>query len=331
MEDPLISVIIPVFNGEKHLKESVESVLSQTYQNWELIIINDGSTDNTEKVILNQTDKRIRYFFNETNMGIIYSLNRGLDEAKGEFIARLDADDIALPFRLEKQIKFLTGNKEYVLVGSYFHTIDAAGKYLQMVTFPDNDRDARSYLLLHNCFCHSSVMMRAAVIKELRYDPEYQICEDYDLWYRISGKGKISNIPIFAALYRLHDGNTSQKKKEIMFANVNRINQKILDTLKIEYSEKELEIHSSALCYNTGYFRNRTNLRLLEKWMYKLYSHIKLAEQFNTKIFYRILTEKWIVSVYNSGHYGKLIFNKLVLLHPSVYFSNLYKKIRKNI
>jgi glycosyltransferase involved in cell wall biosynthesis len=331
MEDSLISIILPVFNGEKYLNESIESVLSQTYQNWELIIINDGSTDNTEKLVLNYTDKRIRYLLNETNRGIIFSMNKGLDEAKGEFIARLDADDIALPFRLEKQVEYLIENKDYVLAGCYFHTIDSAGKYLKKVTFPANNLDAQSYLLLHNCFCHSAIMMRAGIAKELKYDPEFQVCEDYDLWYRISRKGKIINIPVFAALYRLHDSNISLKKKEIMFANVNKINKKILDGLDIEYSEKELEVHSNALCYNAGYFRNKTNLRLLENWMCKLYSYINKKGHFNALLCYRILTEKWLVLTYHSGNYGKMIFNKLFFMHPSVYIGNLYKKTLKNI
>jgi glycosyltransferase involved in cell wall biosynthesis len=331
MEDSLISIILPVFNGEKYLTDSIESVLSQTYQNWELIIINDGSTDNTEKLVLNYTDTRIRYLLNETNRGIIFSMNKGLEEAKGEFIARLDADDIALPLRLEKQIKFLAENKEYVLAGCYFHTIDSAGNYLKKVTFPDNDLDAQSYLLLHNCFCHSAVMMRAGIAKDLKYDPEFQVCEDYDLWYRISRRGKIINIPVFGTLYRMHDNNISKRKKDIMFANVNKINKKILDGLDIEYSEKELEVHSNALCYNTDYFRSAANLGLLENWISKLYSFIKKNGHFNALIFYRILTEKWIVSTYSSGNYGKMLFNKLLFLHPTVYFDNLYKKIRKNI
>jgi len=327
----LVSIVLPVYNGEKYLEQAIESVISQTYDNWELIIINDGSTDNSEKLVFNYTDNRIKYLLNETNRGIIYSMNRGLDEARGEFIARLDADDIALPFRLEKQVEFLKVNKEYVLCGSYFQTIDTSGKVLKNVKFPDNDLDAQSYLLLHNCFCHSAIMMRAGIAKELKYDPEYQVCEDYDLWYRISRKGKIINLPIFMSLYRLHSGNISLTKREIMFTNVNKINKKILMDLDIEYSEQELQVHSNALCYNAEYFRNPANLRVLENWVSKLYSFIKKNGRYNALLCYRILTEKWIVLAYNSGNYRKLVFNKLIFAHPSVYLGNLYRKTRKNI
>jgi glycosyltransferase involved in cell wall biosynthesis len=130
---PLVSIVIPVYNGEKYLADSLDSVLCQTYQNWELIIINDGSTDSTEQLILNYQDKRIKYLRNDDNKGIIFSLNRGLRESKGVYIARLDADDIALPFRIEKQVEFLSENPDYVMCGSYFQTIDSKGNLLKAI------------------------------------------------------------------------------------------------------------------------------------------------------------------------------------------------------
>src|SRR5712675_1471231 len=106
----LVSIVLPVYNGEKYLAESLDSVLAQTYQNWELVIINDGSTDATENLILNYQDKRIKYLLNDGNKGIIFSLNRGLQESNGIYIARLDADDIARPYRIEKQVEFMSEN-----------------------------------------------------------------------------------------------------------------------------------------------------------------------------------------------------------------------------
>ena len=116
---PLVSIVIPVYNGEKYLAECLDSVFAQTYSNWELVIINDGSSDGTENVILRYQDKRIKYLPNHTNKGIIFSLNRGLQESNGVYIARLDADDVALPSRIEKQVEFLTKNPEYVMCTSW--------------------------------------------------------------------------------------------------------------------------------------------------------------------------------------------------------------------
>ena len=131
---PLVSIVLPVYNGERYLAASLDSVLAQTYQNWELVIINDGSTDGTENLILNYPDKRIKYLPNDSNKGIIFSLNRGLQESKGVYIARLDADDIALPNRFEKQVEFLSENTDYALCGSYFQTIDSNGRLLKNVS-----------------------------------------------------------------------------------------------------------------------------------------------------------------------------------------------------
>ncbi len=327
----LVSVVLPVYNGEKYLAESLDSLLAQTYQNWELVIINDGSTDGTENLISKYQDKRIRYLPNDGNKGIIFSLNRGLRESNGVYIARLDADDIALPHRLEKQVGFLSENPDYALCGSYFQTIDSNGRFLKNVRFPANNRDAQSYLLLHNCFCHSAIMMRTSIAKELKYDEKFQVCEDYDLWYRISRTGKILNLPEFTTLYRVHDNNMSTRKSEIMFAHVNKINKRILDDLGIEYSKTELDAHSNALSYNAPFFKDPDKIQILENWMVKLYSYLKKTDHYNAFLCYKILTEKWIVVTYNTRSLKKMFFNKLMMIHPIVYLKNLVKKIKKNI
>jgi len=328
---PLVSIVLPVYNGEKYLKASLDSVLAQTYQNWELVIINDGSTDDTENLILDYQDKRIRYLPNESNKGIIISLNRGLQESNGVFIARLDADDIALPYRIEKQVEFLSDNPDYDLCGSYFQTIDSNGRLLKNVAFPANNRDAQSYLLLHNCFCHSAIMMRSNIAKELKYDEKFQVCEDYDLWYRISRRGKILNLPLFMTLYRVHDNNMSTRKSEIMFVHVNKINKRILDDLGIEYSKNELDMHSNALSYNASFFGDTDTIDDLEKWMVKLYSFLKKSGNYNAFLCYKILIEKWIVVTYNTRSYKKMFFNKLMAVHPTVYLNSLVRKIKKNV
>jgi uncharacterized protein YehS (DUF1456 family) len=174
-------------------------------------------------------------------------------------------------------------------------------------------------------------MMRAQIAKELKYDENFQICEDYDLWYRISRKGKILNLPVFATLYRVHDNNMSTRKSEIMFAHVNKINKRILDDLGIKYSEAELEAHSNALCYNASFFKNTGNINVLENWMVKLYQYLKKNDDYNAFICYKILVEKWIVITYNSRNLKKLLFNKLMRVYPGVYLNKLVRKFKKNI
>ena len=140
MNLPLVSVVMPVYNGEKYLKEAIDSVLSQSYQNIELVIVNDGSTDSGSQIVKKYTDPRIRFVENESNSGIVYSRNKGLESATGKYVATLDSDDIALPDRIEKQVLFLENNSEYGMCGTFFSTIDSAGMFVKKVHFPTGNQ-----------------------------------------------------------------------------------------------------------------------------------------------------------------------------------------------
>src|SRR4029078_1647315 len=157
----MVSVVMPVYNAEKYLREAIQSILTQNYSNLEMIIVNDGSTDNSKNIILSFEDPRLRYFENPENWGIVRTRNRALAEATGEYVAVLDSDDVALPDKLRFQVEFMENNPEFKLCGSYFKTIDANGHILKNVKFPSHDGDARSMLLVHNCFCHSTIVMRS--------------------------------------------------------------------------------------------------------------------------------------------------------------------------
>src|ERR1700682_983363 len=209
MNRPLVSVVMPVYNAEKYLQPAIESILNQSYSNQEIIIINDGSTDSSKNIILNFRDPRVRFFENPENWGIERTRNRGLEEAKGEYIAVLDSDDIAFPERIKIQVEFLEKNPEYGMCGSYFQIIDRNDKLVKKARFPTNDKDARSNLILHNCFCHSTVMMRSKLAKDLKYRAGFDVIEDYILWYMISQRAKIINLPVYTTSYRVHETNIS--------------------------------------------------------------------------------------------------------------------------
>lgn len=199
---PKISVILPVYNAEKYLREAIDSILKQTFTDFELLLINDGSTDGSEEIIKSYTDDRIIYIKNEQNRGLINSLNRGIDLAAGEYIARMDADDIALPERFEKQLKFLWERNDIAMLATTYYCIDAEGKPLpawptdrQTIT----PEQIRKVLPRDNCLAHPTVMARAEVFKKYRYHPELVLqyrfihnkkySEDYDLWLRIAADG----------------------------------------------------------------------------------------------------------------------------------------------
>ncbi|MGC8803914.1 MAG: glycosyltransferase, partial [Bacteroidales bacterium] len=206
-----VTVLMSVYNASPYLRESIESILSQTYPHFEFLIINDASTDNSSQIIKSYTDNRICLIENIHNLGLNESLNKGLRQARGQYIARMDADDIALPQRLERQVNFLENNPDYGLVGSYMQLLSSK----QLVKVPTSDEAIRTVMLFHNPFVHPSVMIRKAVLDRyhLWYDETLLAAEDEDLWFRIAQHCKVANLPEVLLLYRIHSQQVSIAKK----------------------------------------------------------------------------------------------------------------------
>ncbi|MHC4870713.1 MAG: glycosyltransferase [Planctomycetota bacterium] len=191
----LVSVILPVFNCEKYLADAVSSILKSSYDNLELIIINDGSTDSTENIINSFTDKRICYFKNDSNIGLVNSLNKGIGVSTGEYIARQDADDVSAVDRLETQVSFLDKNKDIGMVGTLYDKINENGEVIVTKNLPLSDIDIKKSLTKNNCFCHGSVIFRRSIIEKTGpYRDTAGPTEDYDLWLRFSEITRVSNI-----------------------------------------------------------------------------------------------------------------------------------------
>jgi glycosyltransferase involved in cell wall biosynthesis len=213
---PKVSVLIPVFNGQEFVGECIDSILSQTYENFELLVVNDGSTDLTEAIVLSRNDKRIRYLKNRRNLGIVKTLNKGLYLSEGKFVARMDADDISLPDRLEKQISYLVDNPDVDILG--------AGIILNEHESMDNHREVSSViknehhrvsLLRSNPLAHPTVVFNRESLlnNKLYYDRESQLAEDYKLW----ADSSINNLNIESLtdkllLYRVHEKQLSRQK-----------------------------------------------------------------------------------------------------------------------
>jgi len=195
LPDPKISVVMAVHNGGPYLEEAIRSIFQQTYQNYEFLIIDDASTDETTRILKNLDDFRVRVITNKENLGLTKSLNLGISEARGEYIARMDADDLSLPHRLEKQLEFLEKNPEHALVGTPYYQIDEAGNIKGLVRVLTDDCELRAGLLQQNWFGHGSVMMRkAAVIKAGGYDERFTYAQDYDLWLRLADDHRVANL-----------------------------------------------------------------------------------------------------------------------------------------
>jgi glycosyltransferase involved in cell wall biosynthesis len=221
MKQPLISVILPVYNGEKYLKAAIDSVLKQTFSNFEFIIINDGSKDNSEKICTSYSDSRIRYFSFE-NSGLAKTLNKGIGLAQGDYIARQDQDDISLPQRLELQMKFMEKNPDVILLGTSGIIINEFDEKIGEHKHPTHSSVLAFDLMFDNPFIHSSVIFRKKHKGVTFFYPESpDVFEDYGMWSEMSFHGKISNLEDPLILYRHHPGGMSKmdsiKRKKMLY------------------------------------------------------------------------------------------------------------------
>ncbi|WP_342436197.1 glycosyltransferase [Paenibacillus sp. FSL L8-0436] len=235
-----ISVIMPVYNNAMFLHEAVTTILLQTLNDLELIIIDDGSTDGSAGIIHEIMDTRVKKIFHTENMGIVTSLNQGLDLAQGEYIARMDSDDIAALNRLEVQAYFMDTNPAIDICGTGYTT-----NYLGPVKLnPMHHEEIKVWLLFYSCILHPSVMMRRSSIDRLgiRYDCNYPHAEDYELWNRLSSSAKFANLPHNLMYYRPHEGQVSNKHRVIQDDSARRIRQRQLSQLGIQLSDEEYAI-----------------------------------------------------------------------------------------
>jgi len=214
-KSPLITVVMSVYNAEKYVNQAVESVLHQSFRDFEFIIIDDGSTDASSSLLEGYDDPRIRLYHNPDNMGLARSLNQGLASAKGEYVARMDADDIAVPGRLEKQASFLGRHADVGILGCCCVNMDEEGRHVGSSTMPETDLGIRWMSLFGNPFIHSSVMMRRDMLVNngLKYDESWETAQDYELWTRVMRHTKGANLRDRLVWYRRGSGVTYRKRK----------------------------------------------------------------------------------------------------------------------
>lgn len=266
---------MPAYNTGKYIKYAIDSILNQTYSNFEFIIINDCSTDNTEEIILSYQDKRIRYFKNETNLGNNISRNKGNELAKGKYIAIMDSDDIALPERLELQYNYLEKNKEIGIIGGFIKFFDTKGAFLW--SYPGNPNYHQSYLLFKNAVGQPTIMFRKDLFKKLKltYKPECENMGDYELWFRASIHGiKFKILPKLLLYYR-------QTESQISHRNLEDRNRKLIPFFKERLKILEINLPDNQFTILHNFIKgrvvvNKTDYLILEKLL-------KLIETQNNK------------------------------------------------
>lgn len=235
---PTVTVLMPVYNAERYLALAIDSVLAQTFDDFEFLIIDDGSTDDTRAILARYDDPRLVLAPNDTNMGIVRTLNKGLELARGRYIARMDADDICLPRRFERQVAYLDAHPECVLVGTRVQHIDETGDYVwnETVIVPV-EIGTPGYihwsLLWLTAITHPTVMFRrqAVLDHDLRYDRDYETAEDYELWTRFARHGAVVRLPESGLHYRINSASISRVRAEEQFKTHYRITRQQLARL----------------------------------------------------------------------------------------------------
>jgi glycosyltransferase involved in cell wall biosynthesis len=290
-----ITIVMPVYNGAKYIRRAIDSLLGQTYKDFELLIINDGSTDTSADIVNSYKDPRIKLLTNPKNMGLVETRNRGVKEAGTEFVGFLDADDIAMSDRLEKQIYFLDAHSEVILLGGCAVHIDSDGNKTGTTwneAVPSEEMPIE--LLFRNCFVQSTVLMRKDRIPEVLYRSGFAPAEDYDLWVRLARIGQVANLPDVLVKYRVHSTNTSSIKSADQERARREIMSEQLNKLGIFPSEEEYLTHRTNFASH-----NKETLVFLKKrevWLQKLLESNKTRKLFNQEIFSRVISKRFFDS-----------------------------------
>lgn len=238
---------MPVYNGEKYLRDAIDSILFQTFEDFEFIIVNDGSKDKTEEIILSYIDPRIVYIKNSENLQISKSLNKGISIAQGKYIARMDADDISLPERFERQYYFMESNPHIGLCGTWLETF---GKISEVWKMPTSHDEIAITLLFNSCIMHPTVFLRKSILLSLShiYDYRFDGAEDYELWTRLIFHTKFSNFPQILFQYRIHDFSPTRsyykENQEILTVTVRN---QYLNSLNLANKNVDISVHNRIL------------------------------------------------------------------------------------
>lgn len=257
---PAISVIMSVYNGEHYLSEAIDSILNQTFKDFELLIVNDCSNDKTFDILNKYAnlDKRIHVLTNEKNIGLAASLNRMIGQAKADLIARADCDDINFPNRLEKQYKFLKAHPDVGIISSWYNVLNVNNGNIFVSKLPIDDSTLKLRLLWDSPFAHPAVMIRKELISNQGYNTQFWCGQDYELWSRIAEVTKFANVPEVLLTYRQHDQAVSKTKGiqgEMLIANVvkKNLNKVLNKSIDYEIALTFRNLMKGKKCYANDY------------------------------------------------------------------------------
>lgn len=321
-----VSVLIPAYNSEKYIGEAIQSILNQTFTDFELLVLDDGSADNTWLEMQKFEDNRIQLLKNEINQGISFSRNKLMDNAKGEYLAWLDADDIALPERLAIQTKFMDENPDVGVCGSWYESF---GSGSSIVKIPTSHKEIQCRNLFHCNISQSTVICRKNILYKhhLKYDINQNIGPDYELYIQLSSFGLLINLPLVLIKVRLHSKSISAIRKELQINNALQVRKRLLRQLSIQATEEELTLHHQVV----KSFENPITLQTLQAidtWLSKIKKANDTIQIYPEPEFTKMLAEIWLKNIAGYSKFGIgfwRLFSQSILSPYSKEFSTWQK------
>jgi len=301
---PPVTVLMAIYNAEAFVAAAIESILEQTFRDFEFLIIDDGSTDESVEIVEGYADSRIRLVRNERQTGLVPTLNRGIELARGEYIARMDADDISLPERLERQVGFMEANPDIGACGTWVITMgDREGEVWE---YPESTGEIRCRLLFDSALAHPSVCMRrqAFAHHSLQFDEAYPLAEDYQLWRTASDEFPLANIGEVLVRYRIHAESVSQRCSQQQEATVRRIHEESLSRLGLTPSEEERFVHRWVATGRPA--GEALDLQEVGAWLEKLLRANADRGVYPRDGFDHLLGVFWLAAAYRAVNCGRL-------------------------
>lgn len=288
---PKVSVIMAVHNGQAHLQAALDSIFQQSFSDFELLVIDDASTDGSAALLAACSDSRLQVFKNPKQLGLAASLNIGLERATGEHIARMDHDDVSLPRRFERQVTYLDMYPDIDVLGTWAVTLGLEKE--QTWAYPTADADIRSELIFNPVLVHSSVMLRRESLLRagLHYDPQVPRAQDYDLWTRAAEDLHFANLPEVLLQYRIHPaqvGNTFGVEQQTVADKI-RLTQ--VQNLGLHPAEDELALHNAISRWQFPV--DATGLTALERWFLALRTANRATGAYPAAAFDAVLERRW--------------------------------------
>ncbi len=305
---PKVSVLLPVRDGEAYIRDALDSMLAQTFRDIEIVVMDDGSQDNTVQILETYRDSRVRIFRNAQPLGLSKNLNLGISRVTGEFVARMDHDDISLPRRLEKQVAQLEANPGIDLVGTWARTKGLASE--QFWFYPTSHDEICSEMLFNSPLVHSAVMWRSAKFSQvgLRYAEDVERAQDYELWARAAAAGvTFANLPQVLLLYRIHEQQVGSQFGLQQGMVADRVRKGQVEKLGIQPSEAELETHLDAARWM--FPKNLGGLRFLEVWLLKLKRANVETKAYEAKALAKTLENRWWAACRSNVRLGNEVWN----------------------